>query len=182
MRNLFLALLLAMGVVTAQETTVNEITPSGVITQTVVEEQEEPSLWVNDTLKPYVAVFLAIMKKDGWDIDRLREYDIFVIFDYDLGQQGIDRMSGKAGIALGMDNDELVYVVINMSAWVDLDEWDKQDLINHELMHDIFNVRHTAKDDRSRLMHPSSYPRSYGDMMIRLFGAIKDLNIAEGYE
>ena len=174
---LILVLCFAVNEVCAQETTVNRITPLGVVTQ----EAEPPSMWINETLAPYVLNFLAIMKQDGWDIEKIKETDIFIIFDYDLGQNGIDRMKGKAGLALGMNDDELVYVVINMSAWVDLDEWGKQDLINHELMHDIFNVEHTPRDSKtSRLMHPQSYPKSYGEMMFRLFGAIKDLN--EAYE
>ena len=178
MRRLFLAIVLlafTMNAV-AQVETVNEIAPTGV--QPV---KKKPLFHLSDGLAPYVLAYAKAMKADNWRLDIFVKNDFVVVFshevDIDMTQYA---KKGAAGVALGMDKDDLVYVVINTEAWVTLEDYEKQDLINHELMHDIFNVRHTPDEEEDRLMHPSSYPKNWGDTMSRLIGAIHDLN--EAYE
>ena len=166
MRTLFLTLALLVSALSSAQTSTTT-------------ESEEPSIWVNDVLVPYVQTYVSAMNGDGWDLSSIRDTDVFIIFDYDLGQEGIDRMVGKAGLALGMNNDELVYVIISAEAWLTLEEFERQDLINHELMHDIFNVQHTGTG-QNKLMDTKSFPKSWADTFFRLIDAIKDLN--ESYE
>lgn len=180
MRNLLLALALFVSSLGfSQETTVNEITPSGVVTETVVIE-EPKTFYINEELKPYVETFVAALLADGWNLGFVKEQDVFIMFDFELGQDGINRMKDKAGLALGM-NEDTTFVIINVEAWLGLEEWGRQDLINHELMHDWFNVVHTDEDDPSKLMHPQSYPKSWAETVYRLIDALKDLNKAYGF-
>ena len=141
--------------------------------------QEKPDLLISEGLQPYVYNYMEAMTADGWSMKHLLDNDVFIIFDYEIGKDFEER--GIVGLALGMDNDELVYVIINVTAWVSLTEYEKQDVVNHELMHDIFNIRHTDKLDKSKLMHPSSYPNSWGETTSRLIDAINDLNNVNGY-
>ena len=178
MKRVFLAIVLlafTMNAV-AQVETVNEIAPTGV--QPV---KKKPLFHLSDGLAPYVLAYAKAMKADNWRLDIFVKNDFVVVFshevDIDMTQYA---KKGAAGVALGMDKDDLVYVVINTEAWVTLEDYEKQDLINHELMHDIFNVRHTPEEEEDRLMHPASYPKSWGETMSRLIGAIHDLN--EAYE
>ena len=178
MRRLFLAVvLLAFGLnATAQQVeTVSAITPSGTVTQVT----KKPLFHISDGLAPYVLTYAKAMKADNWRLDVFVKNDFVVIFshevDIDMSEYGA---KGAAGIALGMGKDDLVYVVINTESWVTLEDYEKQDLINHELMHDVFNVKHTPDEEENRLMHPSSYPDNWGDTMSRLIGAISDLNLA----
>ena len=164
------------GSATLPQSPVNEITPTGV--QPV---KKKPLFHLSDGLAPYVLAYAKAMKADNWRLDIFVKNDFVVVFshevDIDMTQYA---KKGAAGVALGMDKDDLVYVVINTEAWVTLEDYEKQDLINHELMHDIFNVRHTPDEEEDRLMHPASYPKSWGETMSRLIGAIHDLN--EAYE
>jgi len=164
----------------AQETTANAITPTGVVTDVQI---ELPTHYINPTLKPYVNTFFAGLVADGWGFTNVKANDIFILFDYEIDKdldKSLDH-KGAAGIALGMNNDDVVYVVINIDGWLKLEEYEKQDLINHELMHDIYNVEHTNKEREEKLMHPSSYPKSWAETMYRFIDAIKDLNLANGY-
>ena len=163
---IIIAAILFAGTVRGQETTVNEITPV----------EEERSYYVHQSLLPYVSTFVAAMKADGWDFSNVQDNDVFILFDYELGQQGLDRMEGKAGLAYGMNDDEVVYVIIRAEAWLTLEDYEKQDLINHELMHDIFNVRHTTEGDYNELMDTKTFARSWAETFYRLVSAIGDLN------
>lgn len=147
-------------------------------TEVATKVAEEPTFYINEVLKPYVSTFAAGMAADGWDISSTKKHDVFILFDYEIDEQFTD----KAGIALGMFDDEKVFVIISVTAWLELEEYGKQDLINHELMHDIFDVEHTSKLDENKLMHPASYPKSWADTMFRFIDAINDLNEASGYE
>ena len=140
--------------------------------------EKEPTFFVSDALMPYVETYFKALRADGWDLRGVLAKDFFVVLSHEVGRDNLD---GAAGIAEGMNNDEIVLVTINTDAWVKLEGYAKQDLINHELMHDIFNVYHTPEEEENRLMHPSSYPNNWGDTISRLVGAISDLNEANGY-
>ena len=131
-----------------------------------------PINYVSDGMKPYVDTFLVVVNQDGWNTSHLDDNDFIVIFSHEVDRD----MEGKAGIALGMYDDNQVMVVINTEAWVMLTDYEKQDLINHELMHDVFNMTHTDEDKEFKLMHPSSYPGSWHETIMRLANAIRDLN------
>ena len=174
---LFIAIIIlafAINSLSAQETTVLEIEPSGIVTE-VIEIEPEPAFLVSEGLYDYVGNYFKSLSADGWNLKKLFEKDFFVVFDYEIDRD-LDDIKA-AGIALGMDNDDVVYVVINIDTWVTLEDYRKQDLINHELMHDVFNVKHTDYEERDRLMHPTSYPKNWGETMTRLVGAIHDLNV-----
>ena len=172
MRRLFLAVvLLAFGLnATAQQVeAVSTITPSGVVTEVV----KTPLFHVSGALAPYVNAFVKSMSADNWNLRTFVETDFVVIFSHEAEIE-LD----AAGIALGMDDDKLVYVVIDTATWLAAEDYVKQDLINHELMHDMFNVRHTDEEEEDKLMHPSSYPTNWRETMVRLVDAISDLNLA----
>ena len=180
MRRVFLAIvLLAFGVnaMAQQVETVSAITPSGTVTQVT----KKPLFHVSEALAPYVNNFLKSLKADNWKLNHFILTDFVVIFsheiDFDMSGSG-PKSSGAAGIALGMKKDDLVYVVINTEVWLDASDFVKQDLINHELMHDMFNVMHTDLEKEDKLMHPTSYPKDWGETMVRLVDAISDLNLA----
>ena len=178
MRRLFLAIVLlafASNATAQRVETVNAITPSGTVTEVI----KPPTFHISDALAPYVLNFLKALKADNWNIGLYTKSDFVVIFshevDVNLSEYGA---KGAAGIALGMDKDDLVYVVINTEAWLNASDYVKQDLINHELMHDMFNVKHTDLEKEDKLMHPASYPDNWGETMVRLVDAISDLNLA----
>ena len=175
MNKLLLGLLLVSGITFAQ--TEEVITETG----TVTEVAEPPTFYVNEILEPYVNTFAAAMSADGWNIGKVKDFDVFILFDYEV-DRNISTERKAAGLALGMNNDEQVFVLISIDAWLEMEEYAKQDLINHELMHDIFDVKHTSKLEDDKLMHPSAYPKSWADTFYRLIDAIKDLNKANGYE
>ena len=175
MNKLLLGLLLVSGITFAQ--TEEAITPTGTVTEVV----KEPIFYVNSVLEPYVNTFAAAMKADGWDISSIKDHDVFILFDYEV-DKNIAEERDAAGLALGMFDDEKVFVLISVEAWVEMEDFARQDLINHELMHDIFDVEHTSKLDDVKLMHPSAYPKNWADTFYRLIDAIKDLNKASGYE
>ena len=183
MNKLLLGLLLASGFTFAQVETVSAITPSGVVTEVVATPEPEPEdervFYVNPELKPYADAFAAAMKADGWDISRIRKHDVFILFDYEIDKNISE--DGHAGLAYGMNDDELVYVLISVEAWIELEDFGRQDLMNHELMHDIFNVEHTSEGDVLKLMDTKTFPRDWADTFFRLIDAIKDLNQANGY-
>ena len=143
------------------------------------ETETTPTFFVSEPLIPYVETYFKALRADGWDLDDVLSKDFFVVLSHEVGR---DDLGGAAGIAQGMNKDEIVLVTINTNAWLKLEDFAKQDLINHELMHDIFNVYHTPEEETDRLMHPSSYPKNWGDTIARLVGAIDDLNKANGYE
>ena len=152
MRKLLLALLLGVTFVNAQT------------------EEKKPLFYVSEGLNPYVLTFFEVMQADEWIMSKFLAKDFAVVLSHDFE---VD-IKDHAGEARGMYDDDRVLVIINTDAWVKLEDFEKQDLINHELMHDMFNVEHVDGEDE--LMHPSSYPKSWGDTMQRLVGAINDLN------
>ena len=136
-------------------------------------QESERVVLVDDALKPYVLNFSKVIVDSGWSLKKLTEGgNVFIIFDRTIDKD----LEDAAGRALGMNDNNLVYVMINIEQWVDLTDFEKQDLINHELMHDIFNMEHTPIEDEDRLMHPSSYPDDWGDTMSRFMRGIKDVN------
>ena len=185
MRKLFLLLvLLAFGVnALAQETTVSEIEPVGVTTESniatsTVDIEKKPTFYVNKVLKPFVNAYLGAMAGDGWRLDGFLENDFIVMFDFEIGRNlAKDEV---AGLALGMNNDEAVYVIVSVEAWVALEDFGRQDLISHELMHDMYNVEHVSTGENN-LMDTESFPKSWADTFYRLVKAIKNLNEANGY-
>ena len=131
----------------------------------------KPTFHVSDALQPYVATYIKAMASDGWILSDLFSKEFVVIFSHEVGDDDFP----AAGMALGMFDDSRVFVVINTETWLEIEDFEKQDLVNHELMHDIFDFEH-REDDEEHLMHPSSYPSNWGETMIRLVEAISDLN------
>ena len=167
MRRLFLLLaLLAFAVNAKAQTTTPTI------------EVKKPTFYVNKVLSPYVTAYLASMSADGWTIQKFLDKDFVVMFDYEVGRNLAD--DEVAGLALGMHNDDGVMVLIGVEAWVALEDFGRQDLINHELMHDMFNVEHVSTGENN-LMDTKSFPKSWADTFYRLIKAIKNLNEANGY-
>ena len=147
-------------------------------TTTPTIEVKKPTFYVNKVLNPYVAAFIASMSADGWGMQKFLDKDFVVMFDYEVGRNLAD--DEIAGLALGMNNDDGVMVLIGVEAWVELEEFGRQDLVNHELMHDMFNVEHVSTGENN-LMDTKSFPKSWADTFYRLIKAIKNLNEANGY-
>ena len=98
---------------------------------------------VNKELQPYVKEYLLTL--DNYDIE-FKKQSFIVVFDADIIRTDI------LGMAKGMYNDSLVYVIINPDTWRRLTTKQRRHLIFHELSHDIFNTEHTTEVE---LMRPS---------------------------
>ena len=98
---------------------------------------------VNKELRSYVKEYLLTL--DNYDIE-FKKQSFIVVFDADVIRTDI------LGMAKGMYNDSLVYVIINPDTWRRLTTKQRRHLIFHELSHDIFNTEHTTEVE---LMKPS---------------------------
>ena len=98
---------------------------------------------INKELQPYVKEYLLTL--DYHNIE-FKKQSFIVVFDADIIRTDI------LGMAKGMYNDNLVYVIINPVTWSRLTTKQRRHLIFHELSHDIFNTEHTTELE---LMRPS---------------------------
>jgi len=98
---------------------------------------------INKELQSYVKEYLLTL--DNYDIE-FKKQSFIVVFDADIIRTDI------LGMAKGMYNDNLVYVIINPDIWRRLTTKQRRHLIFHELSHDIFNTEHTTEVE---LMKPS---------------------------
>ena len=98
---------------------------------------------INKELQTYVKEYLLTL--DNYDIE-FNKQSFIVVFDADIIRTDI------LGMAKGMYNDNLVYVIINPDIWRRLTTKQRRHLIFHELSHDIFNTEHTTEVE---LMKPS---------------------------
>ena len=74
------------------------------------------------------------------------------------------------GMAIGMDNDHAVNVVISKYYWNLLGEKDRKLVIYHELAHDLFNIRHGS----CRIMDSSFGIRDLDTAIVELMQVIKN--------
>ena len=79
-------------------------------------------------------------------------------------------MSGAIAIAFGSENEDRIAIAVNPAHWNKLSDLEKETTMYHELMHDVFNVKHV--DDEKHLMHPKSQPVSQTDLVSMLVDAI----------
>jgi len=86
-------------------------------------------------IAPYVASFFMRLDSEGveYDIDG----DVVVIFS-DIHSEA----PGKAAAAHGKNNDKLIFIQIDISAWFILTDIQKEWLVYHELSHDFLNLDH----------------------------------------
>tara|TARA_R110001606_G_C14903986_1_gene594378 strand:- start:26 stop:487 length:462 start_codon:yes stop_codon:yes gene_type:complete len=98
---------------------------------------------INKELQSYVKEYLLTL--DNYDIE-FKKQSFIVVFDADIIRTDI------LGMAKGMYNDSLVYVIINPDIWRRLTTKQRRHLIFHELSHDMFNTEHTTEVE---LMRPS---------------------------
>ena len=106
---------------------------------------------ISKELQPYVREVLTTLKFHNIEF---KKQSFIVVFDADIIRTPL------AGQAMGMDNDDLVYVLINPVIWSKLTVKERRHVIFHELAHDIFNTEHTFDVE---LMKPSmpSHSQSY---------------------
>tara|TARA_R110000782_G_scaffold210315_1_gene298390 strand:- start:63 stop:524 length:462 start_codon:yes stop_codon:yes gene_type:complete len=98
---------------------------------------------ISKELQPYVKEVLTTLEIH--DI-QFKKQSFIVVFDADIMR------TDTIGMAKGMDNDNLVYVIINPILWGKLTVKQRRHLMFHELAHDIFNTEHTVEVE---LMRPS---------------------------
>ena len=106
---------------------------------------------ISKELQPYVREVLTTLEFHNIEF---KKQSFIVVFDADIMRTNL------VGQAKGMDNDSLVYVIINPNLWGKLTVKERRHLIFHELAHDIFNTEHTFDVE---LMKPSmpSHSQSY---------------------
>jgi len=106
---------------------------------------------ISKELQPYVREVLTTLEFHNIEF---KKQSFIVVFDADIMRTNL------VGQAKGMDNDSLVYVIINPNLWGKLTTKERRHLIFHELAHDIFNTLHTNDVE---LMKPSmpSHSQSY---------------------
>ena len=119
---------------------------------------------VNKELQPYVKEVLKSL--EFHDIE-FKKQSFVVVFDADLIRTPI------AGRALGMDNDDLVYVIINPLMWGKLTVKERRHVIFHELSHDIFNIEHTNLIELMRPSMPSPSESKYMRMNKQIYILMK---------
>ena len=98
---------------------------------------------ISRELQPYVKEVLTTLEIH--DI-QFKKQSFIVVFDADIMR------TDTIGMAKGMDNDNLVYVIVNPILWGKLTVKQRRHLMFHELAHDIFNTEHTVEVE---LMRPS---------------------------
>tara|TARA_R100000544_G_C2185759_1_gene39147 strand:+ start:56 stop:484 length:429 start_codon:yes stop_codon:yes gene_type:complete len=74
------------------------------------------------------------------------------------------------GIAIGMDNDYAVNVVISQYYWNRLNKDERKMLIYHELSHDVFNITHGT----CRIMDSSFGIKDLDAAIVELMNVIKN--------
>jgi hypothetical protein len=98
---------------------------------------------VDKRLKPYVDEYFKIL-----DDNNIYYNTSIMLITVSQPLKGTDYL----GVALGMDNENLVYVRIS-PRFFELDRNSRLWVMFHELSHDIFNLRHGS----IKLMHKKAY-------------------------
>ena len=127
---------------------------------------------ISEELKPYVGDYFEVSELYGVSIEKPRD-GFYVVFDEEVGLEEAILPNEVLGRAYGMFNDDIVYVVINKSAFAFLSEAKRKSLIHHELNHDIHNFEHV--DDDAHLMYFSNNTKSMNDAMKRVHGAMSEI-------
>ena len=110
---------------------------------------------ISKELQPYVREVLTTL--DYHDIE-FKKQSFIVVFDADIIGTPL------VGQAKGMDNDNLVYVIINPVLWGKLTVKQRRHLIFHELAHDMFNTEHTFDVELMKPSMPSPSQSYYMDI------------------
>lgn len=110
---------------------------------------------ISKELQPYVKEVLTTL--DYHDIE-FKKQSFIVVFDADIIRTQL------VGQAKGMDNDNLVYVIINPVIWSKLTVKERRHTMFHELAHDIFNTEHTNEVELMRPSMPSPSQSYYMDI------------------
>lgn len=110
---------------------------------------------ISKELQPYVREVLTTL--DSHDIE-FKKQSFIVVFDSDIIRTPL------VGQAKGMDNDNLVYVIVNPVLWAKLTVKQRRHLIFHELAHDIFNTEHTKDVELMKPSMPSPQASFYMDI------------------
>ena len=126
---------------------------------------------ISKELQPYVKEVLTTL--DYHDIE-FKKQSFIVVFDADIIRTPL------VGQAKGMDNDNLVYVIVNPVLWRELTVKQRRHLIFHELAHDIFNTEHTYDVELMKPSMPSPQASFYMDINTEielLMKHIKETNL-----
>ena len=126
---------------------------------------------ISKELQPYVKEVLTTL--DYHDIE-FKKQSFIVVFDADIIRTPL------VGQAKGMDNDNLVYVIVNPVLWRELTVKQRRHLIFHELAHDIFNTEHTYDVELMKPSMPSPQASYYMDINTEielLMKHIKETNL-----
>ena len=110
---------------------------------------------ISKELQPYVREVLTTL--EFHDIE-FKKQSFIVVFDADIIRTPL------VGQAKGMDNDNLVYVIVNPVLWGKLTVKQRRHLIFHELAHDIFNTLHTKDVELMKPSMPSPQASYYMDI------------------
>ena len=110
---------------------------------------------ISKELQPYVREVLTTL--EFHDIE-FKKQSFIVVFDADIIRTPL------VGQAKGMDNDNLVYVIVNPVLWGKLTVKQRRHLIFHELSHDIFNTEHTYDVELMKPSMPSPQASFYMDI------------------
>ena len=110
---------------------------------------------ISKELQPYVREVLTTL--EFHDIE-FKKQSFIVVFDADIIRTPL------VGQAKGMDNDNLVYVIVNPVLWAKLTVKQRRHLIFHELAHDIFNTEHTKDVELMKPSMPSPQASYYMDI------------------
>ena len=113
----------------------------------------QPVRDIDVAFEGYINDFFEICWEEGIDLSNVEDNAIRVRF----GTRSLFKHYEKKhklkifGIALGTNNDSAVAILINKDRWIFQDTRHRRLMMYHELMHDVFNVKHV--NDRG-LMHP----------------------------
>jgi len=110
---------------------------------------------ISKELQPYVREVLTTLEFHNIEF---KKQSFIVVFDSDIIRTPL------VGQAKGMDNDNLVYVIINPVLWGKLTVKQRRHLIFHELAHDIFNTLHTKDVELMKPSMPSPQASFYMDI------------------
>jgi len=81
--------------------------------------------------------------------------------------------NSAAAVAMGLDNDNAVWIKINSQFWYYMSEERKDYTLLHELGHDYFNLRHT--EDQRDLMFPALPNEIDSKDVLRAFNQLIEL-------
>ena len=110
---------------------------------------------ISNELQPYVREVLTTLEFHNIEF---KKQSFIVVFDSDIIRTPL------VGQAKGMDNDNLVYVIINPVLWGKLTVKQRRHLVFHELAHDIFNTEHTYDVELMKPSMPSPQASFYMDI------------------